>query len=235
MRIIDLYKRKVFHMIKQLALAILRAGSPRDKEYKVAANFLNLSESTLDVGCGTGTFLELSPKTIVGLDVNPENIEFCKSRGLNAIEGTALELPFADGSFSNIHCSHLLQVLTPDEMVAVMKELMRVLKKDGILVISTLNCFKNFYRHPENSRPYPPDSIRRLFQKQKGAQSPMFPQLPEVIERGIWFRHPALIEFKLEKSRLLSNLASILNAIQRILKIKKVWTFDSYIIKLQKK
>jgi ubiquinone/menaquinone biosynthesis C-methylase UbiE len=221
-------------MLQKIAFRILSEGSPRRKEYNVAADFLDLSKQTLDVGCGTGTFLELSPENIVGLDINPENIEFCKSKGLNAFEGSALKLPFEDRSFSGVHCSHLLQILTPAEVVVLMKELSRVLKRDGILVISTLNSFRNFYRHPENIRPYPPDSIRRLFQKQKGAQSPMFPQMPEMIEEDIWFRHPSLIEFKCEKTKSLSNIVSVLNAIQRILMIKKFWTFDSYIIKLRK-
>lgn len=221
-------------MVEKLARRILKAGSVREREYKVAATFLDLSESILDVGCGTGTFVELCPNTIEGIDINPENVDFCRSKGLRVSEGSALKLPFDDSSFFGIHCSHLLQVFPPEEMVAVLRELSRVLKADGILVISTLNTFRNFYRHPENSRPYPPDSIRRLFQKQKGAQSPMFSRLPEMIEKDIWFRHPSLIEFRFEKSRTLSNLASLLNAIQRILKIQKFWAFDSYIIKLQK-
>ena len=41
-------------------------------------------------------------------------------------------------------------------------ELGKILKPGGILIICTLNDFKRFFKHPENCKPYPPDSIFRL-------------------------------------------------------------------------
>ena len=35
-----------------------------------------------DVACGTGTFCDLAPQRIVGVDINPDNVSHCKSKGL---------------------------------------------------------------------------------------------------------------------------------------------------------
>jgi SAM-dependent methyltransferase len=209
---------------------LLNRGDVRKKEYRWAKEFLTGCDKVLDVACGTGTFLSIYGRNSIGIDTNIENIEYCKKHDLDGRLGNALDIPFADESFDGTHCSHLMQVFSPEQAVKLIQELSRVTRANGRIVITTLNDFPTFYRHPENFRPYPPDALRRLFGIQKEAQSPMFGNLPVLHEVGIKLRHPSLVEFRFSSSSRLGKYASVFNAFQRSLGLKKWWRFDSYTI-----
>ena len=102
-------------------------------------------EHILDAGCGTGTFLELCGGRAEGIDINPDNVEYCQKKGLPAVLGSVLEIPFDAESFDGVHCSHVMQVFAPDDAVRMMRELGRVTKKKGVVIISTLNWFPRFF------------------------------------------------------------------------------------------
>ena len=112
---------------------------------------LDLSPQTrlLDVGCGTGRhLLELSryPGRFVGLDMSHEDLRIFnymllltnKERPvvakISAVEGDGELLPFADGLFDCVVCTETLEHVPDDR--AVLRELVRVLRKGGVLVIS---------------------------------------------------------------------------------------------------
>ena len=215
------------------ARRVLAAADGRQREYRAAIRFLTECPRVLDVACGTGTFLALRRGSAIGIDINPDNIAFCREQGLDAVVGNALELPFEPASFDGIHCSHLLQVFSPGEAVQAIREMGRVVKPGGVIVLTTLNWFTRFFRHPENVRPYPPDAIRRLFGKQRGAQSPMFPNLPDITMEDIWLRRPPLWEFHGVVSRRRERIASLLNAIQSAVGMRNPWRFDAYVAKLR--
>lgn len=220
--------------IKSLVRAALgQLREIRSEEYKAADAFLKGHNSVVDVGCGTGTFLARDPQRRVGVDINPENVEYCRERGLNAQVGSALELPFPDNSFDGAMCSHLLQVFTPSEAVTVLKELGRVVRPGGVIAISTLNWFRDFYQHPENERPYPPDALLRYFYTQRGATSPMWPGMPLMKQEAIWLRHPPLIKFRWSTRPALHGAATTANSLQYGLYMVKPWAYDSYVIKLR--
>jgi ubiquinone/menaquinone biosynthesis C-methylase UbiE len=212
-----------------------RIGDLRKDEYKVAIRYFNECQTILDVGCGTGTFLEIDPNRIIGIDINPDNVSYCCKKGLQAQVGNALNIPFEDNSFDGVYCSHVMQVFSPNEAAQLIRELSRVARPDGIVVLVTLNWFKRFYRHPENTRAYPPDAIWRYFSIQKGASSPMYPNMPKMLQEDIWLRRPPLIEFYSATNPNLARIASVLNAVQYGLFLRKFWAFDAYIIKLRKR
>ncbi len=209
-------------------------GDLRDIEYQVSAKCLADTKSLLDVACGTGTFLSHFRDRSIGIDINPDNVEFCKSRNLNAVCGSALELPFPDQSFDGVHCSHLLQVFAPGEAATCIREIGRVLRPGGLAVISALNWFPRFFRHPENVRPYPPDTFWRYFAEAEGAQSPMFPGMPRMKRELLWLRRPALIDFDHSTNKYLAGAGSVLNMVQYRLGLRKYWAYNSYIIALRK-
>ena len=204
----------------------------RVEEYEHALKFISECRDILDVACGTGTFLEAWEHKGKGIDINPENVAYCRERGLDVVEGSALELPFDDNSFDGVHCSHLMQVFMPDQGAQLMRELCRVVKNDGVVVITTLNWFTRFFRHPENARPYPPDAILRLNQFQSGASTPMYAGMPTFAQEDIWLRRPPLIEFfsvRPERDTYLWRL----NPLQMKYGIRKYWAYDAYCIKLR--
>jgi hypothetical protein len=126
-----------------------------------------------------------------------------------------------------------MQVFTPDQAAAFMREICRVVRHDGVVVITTLNWFRRFFRHPENTRPYPPDAIMRYALVQSGATSPMYPSMPAFRQEGIWFRRPPLIELLNLRSATINGLCYLLNHFQLRWRLRKFWAFDAYTIKLR--
>ena len=107
------------------------------------------NKSVLDAGCGTGDLLkELFSGgfgRLEGIDISDSMVsiasENCKEgigKGKIRIQaGSVLALPFADSSFDIVVCSGLVEYLSDDE--EWVKEVKRVLKKDGILVVNVTN------------------------------------------------------------------------------------------------
>lgn len=103
----------------------------------------------LDMGCGPGTFSRLLKKRgfkVCAVDFSKDMIEIAKekSQGLN-IEYKAssiYHLPYNNNYFDKVICLGVFQ--TVNEPVRAIKEIRRVLKNDGLLVITTLNKFSLF-------------------------------------------------------------------------------------------
>ena len=107
----------------------------------------NNAKDILDVGCGTGTFEGIlllyknkSDMNITGIDGSPKCIEVAKSKQIpNAVFlcGDAESLPFRDNSFD---CCLLIEVIEHiSDKEGTVKELKRVLRTDGTLIITTPN------------------------------------------------------------------------------------------------
>ena len=89
------------------------------------------SPKILDVGCGTGGNLEMLAKfgQAEGVDVSDDALEFCRSKGLTAHKGLAEKLPFDNETFDIATALDVIEHL--DDDVAGLREMHRILKKDG--------------------------------------------------------------------------------------------------------
>jgi ubiquinone/menaquinone biosynthesis C-methylase UbiE len=107
-------------------------------------------ERILDVGCGVGTFAFHAAKAgaiTTGIDYSSESINAARTLterfGLKDstafVVGSALALPFADASFDKIVSADFIEHITHDEKRQLLKELFRVLKPGGRIVIFTPN------------------------------------------------------------------------------------------------
>jgi len=106
---------------------------------KIYRNFIlyprlnkHLKGKALDIGCGIGDMLSFRPNTI-GLDVNPLNINYCKKKKLEAYLMKNGRIPFEDQSFDSLLLDNVLEHI--DAPTLLFKEIKRVLKPDGILLI----------------------------------------------------------------------------------------------------
>ncbi len=101
-------------------------------------------EIILDAGCGTGVFtldiLSLGPH-IIGLDIS---LPMLKRAGRKAtgypfqmVLGDILSLPFPENSFDRVVSVTALEFIT--DAKAAIRELFRVTKKGGCIVLATLN------------------------------------------------------------------------------------------------
>jgi ubiquinone/menaquinone biosynthesis C-methylase UbiE len=93
----------------------------------------------LDAGCGTGLFMDslcrYSRTTIVGVDISPHAIEFCRGRPHSTIcQASVVSLPFPEASFDLITCNDVLHHVY-SRSSEVLKEFHRVLKPSGFLYL----------------------------------------------------------------------------------------------------
>lgn len=89
----------------------------------------------LDVGCGTGGTLDrlrAEGLPVVGLDMEPLALSFCRERGhRDLVQGSATALPFGEGTFAAAVAMDVLEHI-PDDRAAA-QEIARVLVPGGLL------------------------------------------------------------------------------------------------------
>lgn len=126
-----------------------RAGYPFADAFQEERNALFLALAppdegalALDLGCGTGVMLDTLAsryRRIVGLDLSAEMLEGYDASGLppgrtvRLVRGDMTTLPFATERFDVVVCRSALHHM--DDEVGVLKEMARVLRPGGSLVL----------------------------------------------------------------------------------------------------
>jgi SAM-dependent methyltransferase len=101
-------------------------------------------EKVLDIGCGDGFFAKklqyaCQAKEIYGIDISEEAIKESRRRGIIAYRVDVEEesLPFPDDFFDAVYCGEVIEHLyDPDHLLS---EVYRVLKRNGVFVLTTPN------------------------------------------------------------------------------------------------
>lgn len=112
------------------------------------AEFIPAGARVLDCACGIGTQaigLAMRGYEVVGADLSPKAaaraVVEASARGvaLRALASDMRALPFADGSFDVVLAADnaLPHLLTSDDVLAALREMRRVLRPGGRLIIST--------------------------------------------------------------------------------------------------
>jgi len=188
----------------------------------------NLGAPLLDVGCGPGTFSKIAAEKgfkVSGVDYSEEMIQLAKQK----TAGTAIDfkvadiydLPFDNGYFAYVICLGVFQVLEKPQDAA--REIQRVLKQDGVVIITALNIF-SFYslfskKGDLNSRRYNPYQLKAIFESENF----------EVKLKGIYF-FPAPFQF-LTNAILQWNIYSLFNALFPIF----MWFSHSFYLEIKKR
>jgi len=113
-------RRRIIHTLVEKICASLNTPNPR----------------ILDVGCGTGANLKMlaTHGRAEGVDISTQAVEFCRERGLDSVKlGAAEQLPYDDDSFDLVTALDVIEHL--DDDVAGLREMRRVLRPDGYLLI----------------------------------------------------------------------------------------------------
>lgn len=127
----------------------------------------------LDIGCGRGEFLDLLREAGVssrGLDLNPEMVEACLARGLNASAGDALASLSAlpDASLGGLIAVQVVEHLEPDYLARLLRAAYDKLRPGAPIVLETINpaCwvafFESYIRDLTHVRPVHPDTLQYL-------------------------------------------------------------------------
>jgi ubiquinone/menaquinone biosynthesis C-methylase UbiE len=115
------------------------------------------NKSVLDIACGTGYglgFLKNTASRVTGVDVDIEAAKQARtecSKNAHVLLGDGLKLPFADECFDVVTSFETLEHL--HERGLFLSELKRVLKRNGVLILSTPN---SNYTKPVNGKPTNP-------------------------------------------------------------------------------
>lgn len=100
----------------------------------------------VDVGCGPGTFIGTLPEDIysVGLDVEPLQINYAQSQyGTKRHQFKLIEkgkrFPLEDNCCDVVTLTDLIEHLPEDSNIFLLREVRRILKKGGFVLITTPN------------------------------------------------------------------------------------------------
>lgn len=149
------------------------------------ARLPNTNGDILDVGCGSGALLarllsNCNASNLTGVDASPEMLELARNRlpsEVSLFESWAEELPFGDCSFDIVVSCNMFHFIR--HPVAALGEMLRVLRPDGIVVISDwcddfLTCkLCNLYLHlfdPSHHRMYGESDCRKLLESANARQ-----------------------------------------------------------------
>jgi len=134
--------------------------------------FFEGKSSVLDVGSGTGVFLDqLARRNIAGrgIDNNPASVRYASMLGLDVELGDARSaLLGRESSFDAIHCSHFVEHLAMDALTDLLVLITTALAPGGRLVLvfpdpeSIRSQLLGFWRDPDHVRFYHPDIVETI-------------------------------------------------------------------------
>ena len=132
-------------------------------------------DGLVDVGAGPGLDTErwsADGFRVIGLDLAHANVEIIRARGLGAVTGSLLGLPFRVGAFEAAWTMSTLVHVPDDAVDDAMTELIRVVEPGGLIAIGTWGG-RDFEGVPEVGalRPYRFFALRshERWQRQLGA------------------------------------------------------------------
>lgn len=91
----------------------------------------------LDAGCGNGNLIVHLAKLgqVIGIDASKEAVDFCqKEHSLYVQQASIQKMPFSDNEFDFIICVDTIEHI--EDELSAMKELHRVLKSGGFLIVT---------------------------------------------------------------------------------------------------
>lgn len=130
--------------------------------------------SILDIGAAEGLMLSVVKKEFpqakcIGVEYSQELININKDKSIEIIQGDAQNLPLKDNSFNVAIATAVIEHLS--EPFKLLTEAHRVLKKDGILILTTANPFFDKIAHligrgdPTHQKTFGLKELKKMFQK----------------------------------------------------------------------
>jgi len=114
--------------------------------YMFAAKFVE-GKNVLDIACGSGYgseyLLKSGAKKVIGVDISKETINYCKEKyadgGIEFLVGGVEKIPVEDNSIDVMVSFETIEHVDEKTQINFLQEVKRVLKTDGIFIVSTPN------------------------------------------------------------------------------------------------
>ncbi len=159
----NMYRAEETHFyyvsLHKIILSFFKRYAPHKKNLKI-----------LDAGCGTGKLAELMLGfgNVVGVDMSDEGLRFARKRGISVKKASVAKLPFRSKSFDIVTSIDVLYHKAVGDDISALKEMYRVLKPNGILILRVqaipwLNLSHDKYVH--GIRRYSKDILREKLLK----------------------------------------------------------------------
>ncbi len=133
------------------------------------------TDQIVDIGCGRGEFLDLlreQGKEAEGIDISLSMLRIAREKGLKCRKSDALEFlkEKEEESLGGIFSAQVIEHLDPDYLREMVLESFRVLKKDGPIVLETVNPLSLFalsniyFLDVTHRKPLHPEYMRYLLE-----------------------------------------------------------------------
>jgi O-antigen chain-terminating methyltransferase len=138
-----------------------------------AIAIFNGMDNVLDIGCGSGYFLEMLKARGIssyGIDIDDDYVEFCRKSGLNVIEEDAIShlRSLDDNTLGGIFISQVIEHLSIEEVDDLVRLCHKKMRSGASLVIVTPNILSMlvsanlFYMDPTHVTHVHPDVLKFL-------------------------------------------------------------------------
>ena len=130
----------------------------REPFFELARPFIKENSLVLDVGSGSEASFSkyFKRKDFYLFDGNKDTVFKLKQNFRNVTQGSLPNLPYEDLKFNVIHCSHVVEHLSPEVFYKTLQEMDRCLNINGYLIISAPLLWEGFYNDLSHIKPYPP-------------------------------------------------------------------------------
>jgi len=132
---------------------------------------LSSNPKILDIGSGPGRdgiLLQKKGMSVTCLDASQTMVSICIQKGLNAIEGDFMNIPFEKNSLDGVWAYTSLLHVSKDEITKALFEIRRVLKDGGIFALGLIEGEGEIYKtsagidKPRLFTYYERDEIRKI-------------------------------------------------------------------------
>jgi len=169
------------------------------KEYDlIYSKFLPLDKESviLDIGCGLGQFLKLLEekgyKNFQGIDVSQEQIDFCKSIGIDKIKLANVFdfLKNKNEMYDFIIANDIIEHIERDKILDFLSLIYQSLKKQGVLILKTGNAL-NFlgldmrYRDFTHEIGFTPYWLKQILITSNFEKTEIFPYIKPLLTKRI--------------------------------------------------
>lgn len=191
-----------------------------------------ISPRILDVGTGTGRTFEFLSKygEVTGIDNSDEAIKFCSKRNITDVIKTDVRtIPFEDFSFDIVIAMDIIEHL--DEDIIAVREFYRVLRKDGVLLLTVPAFMFLWGRHDEINMHRKRYNIWQISQiiKKAGFQIEKLSYYNFFLFPIVFLTRFGRKVLKVKEKKLKSDLKEIPSFINKLL--EKIFSFERFLLR----